>query len=76
MCRKTFDDDLPLVKGGQGRSAQDIEDSAWVVGYVALAAFVLPLFIFGDDLVRILTAACGLVIGCWVTARLLEEQRR
>ena len=75
MCRKTMEDE-PLVKGGQGRSAQDIEDSAWVVGYVALAAFVLPLFIFGDDLVRILTAACGLVIGCWVTARLLKEQRR
>ena len=75
MCRKTMEDE-PLIKGGQGRSAQDIEDSAWVVGYVALAAFVLPLFIFGDDLVRILTAACGLVIGCWVTARLLEEQRR
>ena len=75
MCRKTMEDE-PLIKGGQGRSAQDIEDSAWVVGYVALAAFVLPLFIFGDDLVRILTAACGLVIGCWVTARLLGEQRR
>ena len=75
MCRKTMEDE-PLVKGGQGRSAQDIEDSAWVVGYVALAAFVLPLFIWGDDLVRILTAACGLFIGCWVTARLLGEQRR
>ena len=75
MCRKTMEDE-PLVKGGQGRSAKDIEDSAWVVGYVALAAFVLPLFIWGDDLVRILTAVAGLVIGCWVTARLLERQQR
>ena len=73
MCSKNRDD-LPLVAGGQGRSAEEIEGSAYVIGWLAFAAFVAPIFIFGDALVDLMAAIALIGIAAYLIRRAWEKK--